>query len=206
MYCNFWENLVEIQKYNKLLRTFYRCFERIIISILTRFWKTCYDNYFIFNNFLRILKDPTEKIWKKLLKNFQNIWGDLRNSGISRKKNFEKIEKNENFHFWKFPGISTSKCCREVSLGYFLVRFSGIGRETCQEANCVMKWKFFSRLMPGLLRSHHIRDIWRNLDENFVKLLVQLGKNSEKSLGKFLESFVTLHKYLVNILKIFLGK
>ncbi len=34
-------------------------------------------------------------------------------------KEIEKIEKNENFHFWKFPDMSTSKCCREASFGYF---------------------------------------------------------------------------------------
>ncbi len=39
--------------------------------------------------------------------------------------------------------MSTSKCCREVSFRYFWVRFSGIDGETCQEADCAIKWTFF---------------------------------------------------------------
>ncbi len=49
------------------------------------------------------------------------------------KQNFEKIVKNKNFHFKKFSGTSTSKSCREVSFGYFWVRFPVIFRETWQE-------------------------------------------------------------------------
>ncbi len=48
-------------------------------------------------------------------------------------KNFEKIEKNENFHFWKFPRTSTSKCCRKVN-----------------------ECSFWESTMPGFLRSPHI--------------------------------------------------
>ncbi len=55
------------------------------------------------------------------------MWGDLRNLGISREKNFEK---NENFHFWKFPGLSTSKYCREASFAYFWNPLLRINRET----------------------------------------------------------------------------
>ncbi len=39
--------------------------------------------------------------------------------------------------------MSTSKCCRKVSFGYFWMRFLGIDRETCKEANCAINWKFF---------------------------------------------------------------
>ncbi len=60
------------------------------------------------------------------------------------KQNFKKIEKNKNFQFWKFSGMSTLKWGREVSFEYFWVRFSGIDRETCQEAYCAIKWIFFS--------------------------------------------------------------
>ncbi len=58
-------------------------------------------------------------------------------------KKFMKIEENENFYFRKFPKMSASECCREVSFGYFCVRFSGIDRETCQKAHCAIKRKFF---------------------------------------------------------------
>ncbi len=54
----------------------------------------------------------------------------------------KRIEKNKNFHFWKFPGMSTLKLCREVSFGYFCMQFSRIERGTCQEGHCVIKWKF----------------------------------------------------------------
>ncbi len=46
-------------------------------------------------------------------------------------------------YFWKFLGMSISKYCREVSSGCFWVRFSEIDGGTCQEAQCVIKWKFF---------------------------------------------------------------
>ncbi len=68
---------------------------------------------------------------------------------IFLKQNFKKIEKNKNFHFWKFSGMLTSKCCRKVNFGYFWVRFSGIDRETCQEDHCAIKWNFCSNLCPG---------------------------------------------------------
>ncbi len=55
----------------------------------------------------------------------------------------------------KFPGMSTSKYCGEVSFGYFWVRFLGIDRETCQEAHCAVKWKFFSRFLTRFLRLRH---------------------------------------------------
>ncbi len=59
-------------------------------------------------------------------------------------KNFEKIEKNKNFYFWKFLEMSTSKCCTEVTIGYFWMRFFGINRKTCQVSK-VLWWGIDTR-------------------------------------------------------------
>ncbi len=72
------------------------------------------------------------------------------------KKKLRKIEKKEYFHFWKFLGMSTSKCCWEVSFGYFWAWFSEIDREIFQEVHRATKWKYLFRLMPGFRRSPHI--------------------------------------------------
>ncbi len=51
-----------------------------------------------------------------------------------------------------FPGMLTSKSCREVSFGYFWMRFLGIDRETCQETHCARKRKFFFKKISRKLR------------------------------------------------------
>ncbi len=69
--------------------------------------------------FVRLSEEPKHKLKNKISKNFRKT----------------------KTYFWKFPEMSTSKCCREVSFGHFWVRFLGIGKETCQEAHCAIKWK-----------------------------------------------------------------
>ncbi len=88
------------------------------------------------------------------------MWGDLKNLGISRKKKSGKLRKTKTYNFWKFPGMSTSKCCREVNFEYFWVRFSGIEKETCQKANYVIKWKFKKKF----------RENWKNQKLLFFKI------------------------------------
>ncbi len=101
--------------------------------------KSLQKNWKLFQNFIKIFQQPYQLISKRL----NNLWDDLRNLGISQKKNFENIETNKNFYFWTFLGISISKYCREVSSGCFWGQFSGINRGACQEAQCAIKWKFF---------------------------------------------------------------
>ncbi len=59
-----------------------------------------------------------------------------------------------------------------MSFGYFKVRFSGIGRETCQEAHCAIKWKFFFDLCLGSSDSLiNMETIVKNFMQNFAKCL-----------------------------------
>ncbi len=53
------------------------------------------ENWKFFQNFIKIFQQPFQLISKRL----SNLRTDLRNPGGRRKKNFENIEKNENFHF-----------------------------------------------------------------------------------------------------------
>ncbi len=101
--------------------------------------KSLQENWKFFQNFIKIFQQPYQLISKR----FSNLWGDLKNLGISRKKNFQNIEKNENFHFWKILGTLISKYCREMSCRCFWVPFLGIDGGTCQEAQCAIKWTFF---------------------------------------------------------------
>ncbi len=89
-------------------------------------------------NFIKIFQQPHQLISKCL----SNLWGDLKKPRHNSEKKILRIMKNETF-VWKFPRMSTSNCCREVSFTCFWMRFSVIDRETCQEAQCAIKRKFF---------------------------------------------------------------
>ncbi len=57
-----------------------------------------------------------------------------------------KLGKKFQENWEKFPHMSISKCCREVSFVYFWVQVLVIDRETCQESHCAIKWKSFFQL------------------------------------------------------------
>ncbi len=112
---------------------------------------------------------------------------------------FRENGENRQLFFRKFPGMSTSKCCREVSFGCFWVRFSRIDGGTCQEARCAIKWKSYAWVPQiashflNCLQNYALRAYWKNFsgrNSRWLKMLTQNLNYSDKHFSLFFPAFL----------------